>query len=427
MRHVFVCHTFLPRSRAVPKTLVMPQPRLGVPQWTRTSQDAASRRRWLAIGRSTDSDSRRAGTYAAARALVAGDPALLIVFCTGVTDPAAVLAGIADVAAGVPLIGCSAESLLAPDGPSVGVVVTALGGPGLSVSTAAECGLAGRQREAGAAAARCAVPPPDRPHRALLLFASGEAGNQEAIPAGAYGVVGAAMPLVGGTASPYPPSDHTFVLYGREVLADAVVAATLGSDGPIGVGMRHGFRRVGSPMIVTSSADGLVRTLDDLPALPTYLRRLGAPAEAYQDVAAFERFAATRPIGVRRRTSVELRDVSYGEHLADGCLYASAGIPEGGMIWLMEGDEESNLAAAEGAGAAAVDALGGAEPLGLLAFDCTSRGALLGEGGIQREVERLGAAVGGAPVAGAYTWGEIARVRGILGYHNLAIVALALG
>jgi hypothetical protein len=405
----------------------MPALRLGVPQWTRAVQDAGGRRRWFAIGRSADPDPRRAGAYAAARALVATDPALLIVYCTGMAEPAAVLDGIADVANGIPLIGCSAEALLAPDGPGGGVVVTALGGSGFSVRTTVEPGVAGRQRDAGARAARCALPPPDRRHRVLLLLTNGDAASQEAILAGAYSVVGAAMPMVGGSASPYPPSQHPFLLYGREVLADAVVAAAISSDGPLGVGFRHGFHRVGPPMIVTSSTGGLVRTLDDLPALPTYLRRLGGPAQAYVDATAFAEFAARHPLGVRRRTKLELRDVSDGEHLREAFLYSAGDVPEGGMIWLMEGDEESSMVAGEEAGQAAVAGLGGAEPIGLLAFDCAARGALLGDTGMRREVDRLSAAVSGAPVSGFYTWGEIARVRGISGYHDQTLVVLALG
>ena len=33
---------------------------------------------------------------------------------------------------------------------------------------------------------------------------------------------------------------------------------------------------------------------------------------------------------------------------------------------------------------------------------------------------------GGAPVAGFYTYGEIARTRGIRGFHNQTLVVLAL-
>jgi hypothetical protein len=34
---------------------------------------------------------------------------------------------------------------------------------------------------------------------------------------------------------------------------------------------------------------------------------------------------------------------------------------------------------------------------------------------------------GGAPVAGFYTYGEIARTSGITGFHNQTLVVLALG
>ncbi len=405
----------------------MAAPRLAVPQWTRAVQDATGRRRWLAIGRSGDPDSRRAGAYAAARALVASDPALLIVFCCGAADPAAVLAGVADVAAGVPLVGCSASDLVAPDGPGGGVVVAALGGQGFTVSVTTERGAAGREREAGAGAARCAVAAAPRPNQVLLLLTNGDASSHEAILTGAYSVVGAGLPMIGGAASPYAPSGQTFMLSGREVLDDGVVAAVIGSDGPIGVSSQHGFRKVGEPMIVTSASAGLVRTLDDEPALPAYLRRLGAPPEAYLEPEAFEQFARTHPLGVRRRTTVGLRHVERDEYPARGYLYSRGDVPEGAVVWVMEGDVESSLVAAEEAGRAAVAALGGLEPLGLLAFDCASRGTLLGEQAMREEIDRLGAAAGGAPVAGLYTWGEIARVRGIFGYHNQTIVAVALG
>lgn len=404
-----------------------PALRLRIPQWTRSVQDGTGRQRWFAVGRSTDRDSRRAGAYATARALVANDPALLIVWCSGPGDPAAVLAGVASVADGVPVIGCSAEMLLGPDGPGSGVVVTALGGPGLSVSTTVERRVTNRQREAGAAAARCALPPPDRAHQVLLLLTNGETAGQEEIVAGAYSVVGAGVPMVGGNASPYPATTKTFTLYGRRVLTDSVVAASIGSDGPLAVGVRHGFHRVGIPMIVTSSSGGVVRSLDDRQALPEYLDRLGAPAHAYTDPAVFEEFAATHPVGVRRRTELELRDVSGSHYLCEGNLRSTGAIPEGGMIWLMAGDREESLAAAEQAGRTAVAGLGGAEPIGVLAFDCTARSRLLGNAGMHEEVERLTAAVDGAPVAGYYTWGEIARTRGTLGYHNQTLALLALG
>lgn len=383
--------------------------------------------RWLSVGMSTAEDSRLAGVSAAEQALAGGAAQLLVVFCTAQHDPAAVLAGINATSGGAPLIGCSSSAVIAADGPTrCGVIVTAFGGPGFAVGTAGATGASSQQRKVGAEVARCALDVGERSHQVLILLTDGLAHDQEEILSGAYDVVGASMPLVGGTASPDPAVRQTFQFHNDRVLTDAVVGATIGSDAPLGVGLRHGWRKVGEPMIVTRSLNGQVFTLDDKPALETYLGRLGAPAEAYRDPVAFDQFARTRPIGVRRRSGEEVRNVSSVEHLREGWLRSGGEIPEGGLVWLMEGDEASVLDAASGACRAAVEALHGAEPIGFLAFDCVSRSDLLGEVGMRMEVERLAGEAAGTPVAGFYTWGEIARTRGINGFHNQTLVVLAV-
>jgi hypothetical protein len=93
----------------------------------------------------------------------------------------------------------------------------------------------------------------------------------------------------------------------------------------------------------------------------------------------------------------------------------------------MEGDDASVLEATDGACADAVAPLNGHEPLGLIAFDCIARRGVLGDEGIGREVERVAASARGAPVAGFYTYGEIARTHGVTGFHNQTLVVLAVG
>src|SRR4029453_11893392 len=176
-----------------------------------------------------------------------------------------------------------------------------------------------------------------------------------------------------GAPGPARAGRSTFHLCGDEVLTDAVVAAAIASDAPFGVGLRHGGRKVGEPMIVTSSANGEVYTLDDQPAMAAYLQRLGGPPEAYADPLAFQRFAQTRPIGIRRRSGEEVRNVSSTKRLREGWLRSTGEVPEGGLIWPMEGDKNSVLDAAGEACRDAVDALGDTTPLGLIAFDCESR------------------------------------------------------
>jgi hypothetical protein len=43
------------------------------------------------------------------------------------------------------------------------------------------------------------------------------------------------------------------------------------------------------------------------------------------------------------------------------------------------------------------------------------------------EVGRIAEFAAGAPVAGFYTYGEIARTRGVNGFHNQTLVVVAFG
>lgn len=101
-------------------------------------------------------------------------------------------------------------------------------------------------------------------------------------------------------------------------------------------------------------------------------------------------------------------------------------MPQGTAIWLMEGDAGSVLAGTDVALEAALGALGGQAPVGLLAFDCCARRAILGEDGIRAEAQAIAARAPGVPFGGFYTYGEIARTRGSRGVHNATLVMLAL-
>src|SRR5918992_86986 len=240
--------------------------------------------RWMGVGHSNARDSSTAGAEAAKLALRGEDPKLLVVFCSDSYDHQALLDAINKESGGVPLIGCSTAGEIATNGPAqTSVVVTALGGPGFSVSTEAATNVSSRLREAGSEVAQCLEDVNERPHRVLMLLTDGLAGDQQEIVRGAYGVLGAEVPLVGGCAGDDLKMTGTFQLHDGRVLRDAVVGAALASDAPLGIGVRHGWRRVGTPMVVTRSADNRVHLLDDRPALDVYLERLDAPAEAHHD------------------------------------------------------------------------------------------------------------------------------------------------
>jgi hypothetical protein len=380
----------------------------------------------MGVGRSGNEDSRSATADAARSAVCGDDPKLLIVFAAITHDAAGVLAGLRDVAPGVPVVGCTTHGEIAAGGPTDGTVtVAAIGGAGFTVSTVVAEGVSGRQREAGAEVARCAADVADQPYRVLMLLTDGMVRDQESILRGCYGVVGAGVPLFGAASADGWRMTGGYVLGDDRVLTDAVVAVAIASEAPIAVAVRHGWSQVGEPMIVTSSGNGRVYTLDDRPALDVYLDRLGAPAEAYTDSDAFMSFALPHPLGVQRRSGVEARNLSTEIDIEGRSIGGGGAIDHGGLTWAMTGDERSILEATDLACQDALDGLDGQPPVGLLTFSCAALRAVLGDDGIQREGERLDKWAAGVPFAGFYTYGEIARVRGIDGFHNQTLAVLA--
>jgi len=362
------------------------------------------------------------------RTLVHDDAKLLIVFCSQAHDLPALVREIRACSGGVPLIGCTTAGEMATSGAGeASVVVCALGGDGFTIETAVATQASRDLRAAGARAARCLSPPEGRPHRALMMLTDGLAGDQQEIVRGAYGVLGAGVPLVGGCAGDDLRMTRTFQLYDDVVLTDAVVAAGIASDGPLGIGVRHGWRRVGEPMLVTSSGGNRVHTLDDRPALDAYLEHLdvGQPADLTES--ALARLALTHPLGLSRPGGEEQVRFIRGGDFADRSLSCIAEVPQGGLVWIMEGDAESVQQAADAACSDSLAGLDGRAPLGMIAFDCIARRDLLGERGIRTDIDRLAASAGGAPVAGWYTYGEIARTRGLRGFHNQTLVVMSIG
>jgi hypothetical protein len=300
----------------------------------------------------------------------------------------------------------------------------ALGGGGFSVATAAARGNALGLRHAAASVAEGFSRLEPRPYKVLLLLSDGLGGDQQEVVRGAFGVLGAEIPLVGGCAGDDMQMQHTAQFCGTEVLEHSVVGAAIGSQGPIGIGVQHGWRAVGEPMVVTSSSGNSVLTLDDQPALDAYLQRLDAPPQVRKDPAALTLFASTHPLGLSRRGGDEVRFVAGGD-LETRSLNCIAAVPQGSMVRIMKGDFDSVLDATNVACEQAVAALEGRTPLGLLAFDCIARKGVLGDAGTTAEVSRITDYAPGAPVAGFYTYGEIARTHGVSGFHNQTLVVVA--
>ncbi len=384
--------------------------------------------RSFTVGHSAAEDSAAAGEQAAADAIGRDEAKLVLVFASNSHDLEAVVGAVAEHAGDAPLIGCSTAGEIASDGPGDGgVVVAAFSGSGFSAATAEATNASADMRAAGAVVGECIDQIEQKGHTVLMLLSDGVAGDQQELVRGAYGVVGAGVPLVGGCASDGMKMGRTFQFHGKGVLSDGVVAAAISSTAPMGIGVRHGWRRVGEPMLVTRSEGKRVFEIDNRPALDLYFESHDAPEEARTDPVVFNSFARTHPLGLPgRRGAGQIRCVGEAD-FESRSLGCTAGVPQGGLAWFMEGDRNSVIDSGEAACADALSSLNGAGPLGMVAFDCVGRRGVLGDdGGLEAEVRRV-AERGGAPVAGFYTYGEIARTNGVSGFHNQTLVVLAVG
>ncbi len=378
----------------------------------------------MRVGASSDPSSALAATHAVTAARRDDVAALIILFVSPSYDLAAIASAASAAAGGAPVIGCSTAGEIGEGSAGSGrIIAIAMGGEGLYAQTSVGF-FADGPAEAGRVAAQALVGLQGA-NRALILLSEGLAGYREAVVRAAYGVGGASVQLVGGCAGDELSMTGTWQIHGDAVHMGAVVGAAIGSDGPIGVGVGHGWRRMGEPIVVTESDGQRISKLDDEPALDVYLRRAGAPPEAFEEGGQWQYTTLLHPLGLPRPTGDEVRAV-LGANFVERSLFCSD-VPQGSVISMMEGDIESVLSGTEVACEEAIAGLGGAAPLGMVAFDCAARRTILGDEGMAREMDTIARYVGDLPVGGFYTYGEVARRSGSRGVYNATLVMLALG
>ncbi len=352
------------------------------------------------------------------------DPSLLLAFTSGDFDPAAAASALHGAAPDAVCAGISGNGVFSAAGPiDHGCVAVAF-------DPAVEAGLGiGRPdegtdlRAAGRAAATEATEALGEGEGTplVLLLLDTHAGDIAEAIAGAYEACGPETPLAGGACGGADP----FQLAGGESLTEAVVAVALRVPGPAGIGNSQSCEVIGPPSIVTRSEDRTILEIDGRPAESVYLERLGI--DAALDDEAFAAKAITHPIsqpelhGNRRLRHVLGRD-------GEGGLLCATHIPSSAAIEFTELSRPALIRSGRESVGAALEPLGGRAARAALIFDCSGRRKILGDSQ-GSEVKTIADSFGGdpPPLAGLYTNGEVARVRGAKGDYNHAVVTVALG
>lgn len=260
------------------------------------------------------------------------------------------------------------------------------------------------------------------PHCTAILLLDPLAGNGEETTLIAAALLGEGVKLAGGAAGDDLKMSSTEVGVGAEASTDAVVIALLFSKQPLGVGVSHGHSPLSGPYKVTKSAGSVVSEIDARPAFEVWLEATGkasAPPPKDDEGAFFLTYEAGLAAGAAYKIRAPL------SRNDDGSINFACGIPQGTVVRVTESTPERQIVSAREAAKKARAQLGNAKPAGALVFDCICRNLILKEH-FARAVRGMSEELGGAPLAGFETYGEIALdVGDMSGFHNTTSVVLA--
>lgn len=227
------------------------------------------------------------------------------------------------------------------------------------------------------------------------------------------------IPVVGGTAGDQWAFERTWQICGDRLTSDAVVMLALYGPLRIGVGIASGWQPMGPRSKVTRSEGPVVAELDGQRAQDWFEGYFGAREQpspehpfAVYDPPDTDQFYLRAPF----------------QRGPDGAIIFTGDIPAGSAVRITEATREAILGGAADAVRASAQSFEGA-PSGLLVFSCAARKQVLGTR-TREEIERLRDRTGrDLPLAGFYTYGEIARLgpEQPVRFHNETVVAVLLG
>ncbi len=272
---------------------------------------------------------------------------------------------------------------------------------------------------------------PEYPHRVGILLLDAMSGRGEEATLLAATLLGGDEPvrLVGGAAGDDLAMEHTWVGIGEVAREDAVVLAFLHGRHPFGIGVQHGHRAKSRPLTVTRATGNVVHELDGFPAWDVWREemKLLNPGVDFEPLTRNELTAYFFTHAAALTSGSEIKVRSPLQRTEDGSLAFACGLPEGAVIRLTNSDVTQQLASARAAAEQARVQLGGRKPAGALVFDCICRKLILQES-FGEAITAISETLGGAPVAGFETYGEIALdVSDLSGFHNSTTVVLAVG
>lgn len=267
------------------------------------------------------------------------------------------------------------------------------------------------------------------PHLTAFLHVDALAGTGEEATLVAADLLGPSAQIAGAAAGDDLAMKSTSVGLGGEISSDAVSVALVFSKTPLAIGVAHAHAPISPPLHVTAAEGNVVREIDGRPAWEVW--KENTRAAAAQRGIDPDALAPSDVIGYLLRYEAGLATGDAYKIRAplsvqeDGSIAFACGIPKGTVIRITESNPEGQRAAARLAAERARERLDGRPVAGAVVFDCICRRLIL-DAEFERAVVAIGTALGGVPIGGIETYGEIAMTEGDLsGFHNTTSVVVA--
>lgn len=222
-------------------------------------------------------------------------------------------------------------------------------------------------------------------------------------------VAGPDLKLFGGMAGDDITFEGTFVFAGTKITDYGIAALALDGNKVSFRGMAlSGWKPIGISRTITKADGNLIYTIDDKPALETYLRFLGIdPASIESQINFFNTEAVHYPIQIARegRQPMMCNPIGYDEE--KGALICESEVPQGASFRFSTPPDFDIVETVLEKASQLKEKTGGDEAEAVLIFSCAGRLSALGPMA-QQENDGLHE-IWEAPMAGFYTYGEFGR------------------
>lgn len=251
----------------------------------------------------------------------------------------------------------------------------------------------------------------------LMVWVDGLSSRIAAFLDGLYDVMGADVAYFGGGAGSLSFVQKPSLFSNQGMLQDHAQLVCMTQ--PVSLGVDHGWQPFSGPFVVTQSRGNVVQSLDFQPAFQVYQNQVQADSGQVFRGDNFFDIAKGYPFGMEKADhSLVVRDPISTDGNALICV---GEVPVNSVVYLLKGQADQLIAAAS-QGASRVRA--GAGPVFMV--DCISRVLFL-QGRFDEELQAVQATVGGRPVVGALTLGEVANGGDYcLEFYNKTVVLAGL-